>query len=268
MTEGLIINPSEMDRLARLNWITEKILQNGSVTVEELCEQLEVSRMTIHRDLDELEEQGVLRKVRGGATAQRSSLYESSSRYRMRVANLEKEAIARKAVTLIEPGQAILLDDSTTTVILSRHIVNIAPLTIITNCLQILYEMSGKEGIRLISLGGEYVPHYDVFAGLLCERSVESIRANILFMSTSAINESLAFHQDQNVVKTKRSMMASATRKILMVDHTKVRQVALHKLASLKEFNLVITDEKVETSFVRDLQNAGVQVEIAPIESP
>ncbi len=95
----------------RQKWITEFIHEQGSLEVDELSEQFQVSRMTIHRDLDELEQQGVLRKVRGGATVHPSYLFESDIRFRLSAATTEKEAIARDALTLVEPGQVILLDD-------------------------------------------------------------------------------------------------------------------------------------------------------------
>ena len=257
----------ELSRFSRLKWITDTILHQGAVTVEDLCEQLNVSRMTIHRDLDELERQGILRKVRGGATAQRSALFESDIRYRSRSEMREKEAIARLDLKYVEPGQAIMMDDSTTTVALAHLLKDIKPLTLITNCMGIMNEMIGVEDLRLIALGGEYIPHYNAFGGIICERSVEVVRANVLFMSTSAINGELAFHQEENVVKVKQAMLASATKRILMLDHTKVGKVALHLLAPLKEFDIIIFDEGVDREYVHTLQNAGIQVEIAPYQN-
>ena len=73
-----------------------------------------VSRMTVHRDLKILEEQGIVRRVHGGVTVHSSSLVESTILYRSRLADAEKEAIARAAIEMVEPGQAIILDDSTT----------------------------------------------------------------------------------------------------------------------------------------------------------
>ena len=115
--------------------IAEIVLANESVSARDLASRFDVSVMTVHRDLDELERQGVLRKIRGGATPQPSSLFESNVRYRLATAKAEKETLARFALTLIEPGQAILLDDATTTLALARLLPGIAPLTVITNYL-------------------------------------------------------------------------------------------------------------------------------------
>jgi len=249
----------------RQDWVAEYIIQQGSVTVDDLVDRFNVSRMTIHRDLDELEKLGVLRKVRGGATASPSPLFESDIRYREHVTTREKEAIARYALTFIETGQAVMLDDSTTTLGLARMMKETKPLTVITNCLGIMKELNEVKGIRLISSGGEYMPRYDAFTGLICEKSLSSIRANLLFMSTSAVCGLLAFHQEQEIVKVKTIMMASATKKILLVDHTKIGKVALHRLAELSDFDLVIVDSGVDPIYVEEMRSAHIPIEIAPM---
>ena len=142
----------------RQAWITTYILQNGSVQVDELAERFQVSRMTIHRDLDDLEQQGVLRKVRNGATAQPSSLFESDLRYRQGRNLKEKEAVSKKMLGYIEPGQAIFLDEASTLLPLVRMLPAVAPLTVITNFLPILNELSTHKDIHLISLGGNIYP--------------------------------------------------------------------------------------------------------------
>ena len=96
------------------------MLTQPFVAVKDLARLFDVSVMTIHRDLDELEGQGMLRKVRGGATPQPSSIFESNARYRITVARAEKQALANFALTLIEPGHAVVLDDSTTVLTLAR----------------------------------------------------------------------------------------------------------------------------------------------------
>lgn len=253
---------------ARQNWITEYILQNGSVDVDELSDRFNVSRMTIHRDLDELDKQGVLRKVRGGATVLPNYLFESNFSFRLKSAVKEKQAIAVYALNFIESGQAILLDDSTTAITLARLLPSVKPLTVITNCLSILSLLSGEKYIRLIALGGEYMPRFDAFTGLLCENAIASLRANLLFMSTSAISGCIAYHQEQEIVKLKQAMMKSAARKILMVDHSKFGKVALHRLAPLEEFDLILVDSLIKPEFLNELSNAHIPYELAeqPVE--
>ena len=246
----------------RQQWIMDLLQQNNSVDLDELSKHFSVSKMTIHRDLDELYNQGVLRKVRGGATVLPSYLYESDIHYRLKRATREKEAIARYAHTLIEPGQVIFLDDSSTARTLAPLLTNLRPLTIITNCLGILSMLSGERYLNQICLGGEYNPRFDSYTGLVCENAITSLRANTLFMSVSAISNSVCFHQDQEIVKVKQAMMKSSDRKILMVDSGKFGRVALHRLAPLEAFDLILVDSGLDERYQSELQDAHINFEI------
>lgn len=244
--------------------IAEYVLARDSVATKELAARFDVSVMTVHRDLDELERQGVLRKVRGGATPQPSSLFESNVRFRLSSARSEKEALARYALGLIEPGEAVLLDDATTTLALARLLPSLTPLTVITNYLATIQTLRDVPGIRLIALGGEYFPSHDSFTGVVCEGAIAALRADIFFMSTSAVSAGFAFHQEQEIVKIKRSMLAAANRRVLLLDHGKLGKVALHRLAPLTDFDLVVVDAGVDPERLRELRDAKVPVEVAP----
>ncbi len=245
--------------------IAEYVLQRESVSARELAARFDVSIMTVHRDLDELEQQGVLRKSRGGATPQPSSLFESNVRYRLSAARAEKEALARFALTLIEPGQAVLLDDATTTLALARLLPERAPITVITNYLATIQALHAAPGVRLIALGGEYFPSHDSFTGVGCEAAISLLRADLCFMSTSAVSAGVAFHQEQEIVKVKRAMLAAATKRVLLVDHGKLGKTALHKLAPLTDFDLVVVDAGVDDDRMRELRDAKVPFDVAPL---
>jgi DeoR/GlpR family transcriptional regulator of sugar metabolism len=240
------------------------VLANESVSARDLAARFAVSLMTIHRDLDELERRGVLRKTRGGATPQPSSLFESNVRYRLATARVEKEALARYALTLIEPGQAVLLDDATTTLALARHLPQRTPLTVITNYLATIQALHAAPGIRLIALGGEYAPSHDSFLGIVCEDAIASLRADVFIMSTSAVSRGIAYHQEQEVVAVKRAMLRAATRRILLIDHAKLGKTALHQLAPLADFDLVVVDDGVDATGLRALEEAKVPFVVAP----
>ena len=245
--------------------MAEIVLDREFVSARELAGEFGISVMTVHRDLDELARQGVLRKSHGGATAQPSSLFESNVRFRLTYATAEKEALARHALHLIEPGQAVLLDDSTTALALSRLLPALAPLTVITNYLQMINELRDQEGIRLIALGGEYSASHDSFVGVVCESAIESIRVDTFLMSTSALSGGMTFHQEQQVVSIKRAMLRVARRKVLLMDHGKLGKLALHALAPLNAFDLVIVDSGASEAQLRELQDAGVAYEIAQL---
>jgi DeoR/GlpR family transcriptional regulator of sugar metabolism len=251
--------------IRRQQHIAEYVLQHGSVAAKDLASLFGVSLMTIHRDLDELERQGVLRKLRGRVTAQPTSLFESNVRYRLRTARAEKEALSRFALTLIEPGQSVMLDDSTTTLPLAHLLPTKAPITVITNFGMTLSELSGIKGVNLISLGGEYMPSHDAFVGVVCEAAIASVRADILFMSTSALSACSTLHQEPEIVRIKRAMIVSSKRRVLLVDHTKLSKVALHQLASLQDFDLVVVDAAIDEAQINELKECSVPFEVVPL---
>ncbi|MBV9490672.1 MAG: DeoR/GlpR transcriptional regulator [Verrucomicrobia bacterium] len=262
---GAPMGDSHLSRTVRQERIAEFVLQHSSVRVQELASRFNVSIMTIHRDLEELKRHGVLRKVRGGATAQPSSLFESDIRYRSTVTPRQKAAIARLAARLIEPGQAVMLDDSTTSLALAKLLPAFEYLTVITNSLSVLCELSPHKHVHLVALGGDYLPHYDAFAGILCEQAIASLRVNLLFTSTSAVLNLVAYHQEQGIIQVKRAMINSAERSILLVDSTKFGRSALHQLARLQDFDLIIVDDALATSTLQELCNAGANVQLATV---
>ena len=241
------------------------MLEHGSANVKDLAGLFGVSLITIHRDLDELERQGVLRKLRGYVTAQPSSLFDSNVRYRLRVAMAEKEGIASFALTQVEPGQSVMLDESTTALMLAKLLPNKAPLTVITNFVMILNELSEVRSIDLVSLGGKYLPFLAAFGGEVCQASLAAVHADILFISTSAVLDCVALHQDERTMRGKRAMMSSANRRVLLVDHTKFGKVAFHKLASLGDFDLVVVDSGIDEAHLVKLRECSVPVQVAPL---
>ena len=248
--------------VARRKALLDFLLPVGSAQVEEVAAHFGVSRMTVHRDLKILEDQGIVRRVYGRVMVRWSSLVESATLYRSHLSDPEKEALARAAVEMVEPGQAIILDDSTATSRMGPLLVGCKPLTVITNCLAVIETLRDAHGIETVCLGGHYNPRFNAFFGYLCEQAVASLRANILFMSTSAVFAGTAYHQQEEVVKTKRALMEAADRRVLLVDSTKFGTTALIKLAGLKEFDLAITDTGIAAADAEALRNNGVQLRI------
>ncbi|MGO4689971.1 DeoR/GlpR family DNA-binding transcription regulator [Glaciibacter sp. 2TAF33] len=250
-------------KAARLNLIGEVVNQRGFVSVDDLTEQLGVSRMTVHRDLDELQRMSTLRKVRGGASAHRSTQFESDLQFRAMSAVEEKRKMARVAADLVSEGDVVIVDDSTTSLEVVPHLVTRPPLTIITNFMPAMQQVSNHPDINLIGLGGEYAPRYQSFLGMMCERSLADLYADVLFASTSAVRGLDLYHQDQRIVTAKRAMMQSAQRRVLLVDHSKIDHGALHRLGGIDEFTHVIVDDKVDASVIKSFEEAGVTVLVA-----
>jgi DeoR/GlpR family transcriptional regulator of sugar metabolism len=242
--------------------LLDYLLPAGSAQVDELAGHFGVSRMTVHRDLKLLEERGIVRRVHGGVTVHSSNLADSPILYRSRLADAEKDALARAAARLIEPGQAILLDDSTTVGHLAAQIAHCRPLTVITSSLSVIDALKNAQGIETICLGGHYDPRFNAFFGYFCEQAVDSLRADVLFMSTSTVFGLTAYHQQEEVVKTKRMLMAAADRKVLLIDSSKFGKASLIKLAALTEFDEVITDSNLGQAAVDALLKGGVKLTV------
>lgn len=254
---------TRLSQFDRHKAIAEQVIGTGTSRIEELAERFGVSMMTIHRDLDTLATQGLLRKSRGIVTAVATSLFEASTAYRMTRNVAEKRALARAAFEHVEPGQAIIMDDSTTGLYLAELLPQRPPMTVITNFQAVLKALTGQPDLSLISLGGHYYQWCDAFMGNLTIQAVRALRADVAFMSTSAITDGVCFHQADETVLVKRAMFESAKRRILYVDHTKFERRALHALAPLSDFDVVIVDDQTSLEERRRIERADVTLLVA-----
>lgn len=240
--------------------LRDLVTAQGFARTNDLADEFGVSVMTIHRDLDALQAQGWLRKVRGGASCLPSTQFHGSVSERMTAMAQTKHRLARAAAELLAPGQIVMLDDSTTCLSLARQMADHTPLTVITNSLPAVTALSKEPGVSLIALGGTYFPAYDAFMGLHTAQSVESFRADVLFMSTTAVTGGRCYHMSPETVQVKRAMMASAARRVLLIDHTKFANQGLYALAPLTDFDLVLVDDAAPAAEVRRLRDIGVDV--------
>jgi DeoR/GlpR family transcriptional regulator of sugar metabolism len=258
--------PSEVPLAAprdRREQIRARVVDQGFVRIEDLAEAFGVSLMTIHRDLDALQTQGWLRKVRGGATAQPSAHYHGDVRHRAATMVEAKQEIAESALELVEPDQSIMLDDSTTALAVARLLPARSPLTVITNFLTTINLLASEPRVDLIALGGAYYPAYDAFLGLRTVEGIRSLRADILFMSTTAVTNGYCYHQSQETVAVKRALMGAVDRSVLLLDHSKFNKSGLHQLASMTAFDLVIVDSATPPDSLAALRAQGVKLLVA-----
>lgn len=249
----------------RLDAIADFVLSTGTARIEELAEMFAVSSMTIHRDLDTLDQKGILRKTRGFATAVASSLFEASPEYRVRQSKAEKQAVAQAAFDLIEPGQAIMLDDSTTGLHLAELLPQKLPLTVITNFHRIADALIEHSGIQTILTGGQYDRASEAFMGTLTLDALETLRADVVFMSSPAVTDAMCFHQHHQAVLIKRAMVQAAARKVLYLDHTKFSMTALHASTAISDFDTVIVDSLTSPEHIEEIRK--MQVELIVVES-
>ncbi|MGP4021309.1 DeoR/GlpR family DNA-binding transcription regulator [Saccharopolyspora sp. 5N708] len=252
-------------RLLRQQKIIDHVVAQGFASAAELSELTGVSLMTVHRDLDDLVTRGLLRKFHGGVSAQPSTVFESSSDFRLHTHTAEKEALAKDALQFITPGMSVMLDDSTTALALARLLPEVGPLTVVSNYRQVQETLRDVPDIRLIGLGGEYSRTHDSYLGLPCQEMINAFSVDIVFLSTSAMNAQLTYHQEQEIVLVKRAMLASATTKVLMMDASKVARSALHQFAPVSAFDHVLLAGELDAELVEAMREQ-TDVRLSPVD--
>lgn len=243
--------------------IMDLLAEARAVDLDDLAGRFAVSRMTIHRDLDDLEQAGLLRKVRGGATIEAGTQFESDYRIRALQDADAKTRMARAALDLVEPGMTVMVNDGSMAALFGASLTARAPLTVITNNAAVIEPLKEAPRITLIALGGIFNAKFNGFFGLLTETALHKLRADIAFISAPAVAGMQAFHMDDAVIRTKRAMMRAAERSVLLVNHRRFGRSALHALADLAEFHAIITDAPPAPEDRAALDRAGISLTIA-----
>ncbi|MCP4385164.1 MAG: DeoR/GlpR transcriptional regulator [Hyphomicrobiales bacterium] len=243
------MNANSMTKNRRIQFISKVVLERGEVTNEELANSLDVSVMTIHRDLDELERRGVVRKVRNGATAQPSSSFESNIEFRMARAQETKSELCAFAARRVSPGDVLFIDEATTLLPIVPYLAKIGDMTVITNFLPLQRALSSFDEVKLIGLGGEYVPQFDTMSGPICSQAVSQFRATKYLTSSSAIDGETVYHPEVAIAAVKRDMIRAADKSYLLADHSKLNRTALHRVAGIDDFEEIITDRPLSQEF-------------------
>lgn len=242
-------------RALRQRTLLDYVLKVGSVTSAELADVAKCSLMTIHRDLDELANQGLVRKFHGGVSALPTSVFESTSAFRMRRSSESKEKLAREAIKFIEPGMSVMLDDSTTVLALARLLSDFGPITVITNYRPAIEILSDCPDVRLIILGGIYSRTHDSFIGFPNMTGIENYAVDAVFLSTSTMHEGITYHQEHDVVLMKRAMLNAGNRKFLLLDESKIGKTSLNRFAPVSDFTDVVLTEATPSEVISQIRD-------------
>src|SRR4051794_15186527 len=267
--ENLVSQDENLAVGERRDAILRLLLERDSVTVRELTERFQVSTMTAHRDLDALAERGVLRKVRGGATAQPTALYESSLAFRQSEMQEAKDQIARVAASRVEPGSSLVLDDSTTGLAMLPYLAQIPELTIVTTFVSIVDEVAHMtdSALNVIGIGGAYDPKYHAFGGELAGQALRNLRVDQCFVACLVDVKRGAFHREAPQATLKRTMMEIADVSTLLADASKFSKRGMHRIAPLGAFDRAVVDETTDPECIAALRSAGLDVAVAGPDS-
>ncbi|SDN88366.1 DeoR/GlpR family DNA-binding transcription regulator [Alkalicoccus daliensis] len=237
---------SKVDR--RHKNIIKELKKHGKVKVGELSKSLSVTDETIRRDLEFLENQKVLIRTRGGAVQSASEGFEVPSMEREQKHLEEKEAIARQALELVEEGEIIAIDASTTSLQLAKLLPNMS-LTVITNSIHVSIELAKKEQITVILTGGYLRKESMSLVGITSDKIINDYHVNTFFMSCTAIDASWGVSDSHEMqARTKQRIAELADKIVVLADHTKFEQRSLVKWINLDEVDTIISTNDLEDS--------------------
>ncbi|HFU4031487.1 TPA: DeoR/GlpR family DNA-binding transcription regulator [Streptococcus suis] len=229
-----------MNKRERLEEITRLVNKKGTVRISEIVELLNVTDMTVRRDFIELEEQGVLTKIHGGARSNKAFQYREYSHSEKHIQNKEaKQEIAERAAQLIEDGDTVFLGPGTTVAFLAEAIKN-PRLTVITNCMPVFTILSQKKTDFL--LGGEYRQVTESFVGEITNTSLEKMRFSKIFFSgnglkgTDVMTSTLAEAYTQNIA------IKHSLEKYLLLDASKIGKDDFTSFCDLNDVTALVTD--------------------------
>lgn len=240
--------------------ILEEVRRNGGVRVSDLTRQLNVSDMTIRRDLEALAERGLLEKVHGGATsiAEHSTDepgFEAKS-FRQR---REKEAIAKYAASRVRPGSAIGVSAGTTTHALAPYLCEVPGITVVTNSIpvaDVLYR-AGRPDQTVVLTGGLRTPS-DALVGPFAVSAIRALHLDLIFMGVHGMDGRSGF-TTPNLMEadTNRALVSAGRKLVVLADHSKWEMVGISSIAALADADVLVTDDGLEPE-AREILTAEV----------
>ena len=259
--------------------ILDEVRRRGGVRVNELTRKLNVSDMTVRRDLDALAHQGMVEKVHGGAVpVAEASSHEPGFEAKSGLEQSAKEAIARAAAAMVVPGSAIALSGGTTTYALAQHLLDVPDLTVVTNSVRVAdvfhagqhragagARPAGRSGAATVVLTGGVRTPSDSLVGPVADRAIRSLHFDLLFLGVHGLSVEAGLSTPNLAeAETNRQFERSARRVVVIADHTKWGKVGLSSFATLEEVSTLVTDSGIPhetraeiTEHLADLVVAG-----------
>lgn len=245
--------------LERRNLILEKLQAEKRVVVSELSQLYNVSEETIRRDLDKLEKEGLAIKSYGGAVINEDLSIDLPFNVRKNQNVAGKQKMAEIAASMVKDGEHIFLDASTTAVFVAKALKDKERLTVITNSMEILLELSDVSGWNIISTGGVMKEGYLAFLGSKTDESIRSYYVDKVIFSCKALDHEWGIMESQEAFgSTKKAMMGSGRKKILVIDSTKFDQTAFSVAGSLRDVDVVVTDRKPSDKWLDHFEELGI----------
>lgn len=252
------ITYSGFERRERLLQLVEA---RQRVTIEQICDEFSVSPATARRDLENLAQEGKVRRFHGGALALKSAPPEPPFAERSAAQADEKRRIGRAAAELIHEGETVFLSSGTTVLEVARNLRSYRNLTVVTNSLLVTNALADAPGITLIGLGGMLRSSELSFIGHLTELGLNELRVSKVVLGIRAIDLETGLTNDYlPETQTDRKILSISREVILVADHTKCERVSSVFLAPMSVVNTFVTDTDAPPEFTAALEAMGIQV--------
>ncbi|MFS8478112.1 MAG: DeoR/GlpR family DNA-binding transcription regulator [Micromonosporaceae bacterium] len=261
-----------MDRYSRWNSLLELLTETGRISVEEAANRLNVSQATIRRDFDQLAQQQMITRTRGGAVANGVS-YDLPLRYKTAKHSAEKQRIGAAAAALVSAGMVVGLNGGTTTTEVARALavrpeLNSSPegpqLTVVTNALNIANELLLRSRMKIVVAGGVVRPQSFELVGPLGSALLREVTLDMALLGVDALDVSLgaaAHHEGEAAMNS--LMVARARRVVIIADSSKLGRHAFARICPLDRIETLVTDSGASPETVAAFEAAGVRVIVA-----
>ena len=246
--------------IERRNEILEKLQIEKKVVVSELSQLFHVSEETIRRDLEKLENDGLVIKSYGGAVLNEHSIFELPFNIRKNQRVVEKQKIAQEVVKLVHDGESMMLDASSTAVYVTKALKEKQKLTVITNSVEILVELFDMPEWSVISTGGVSGARSFNLVGPHTDEMLRSYHVEKAVISCKGLSlEAGITDSDEQDVSSKRMMLQAAKERILVADSSKFGKTAFTKVAGWDYIDKIITDQMPSQEWMEEFERLGVE---------
>ncbi len=247
--------------IERRNEILLKLQEERKVVVSDLSQQYNVTEETIRRDLEKLENEGLAKKTYGGAVLNDS--FNTDLPYTVRKkANVEsKQRIAEVIAAMIEDGDHLILDASSTALFIAKRMKDKKNITVITNSVEILLELSDRNGWKILSTGGRLKEGGLALVGYQAERMVSTFHVDYAIFSCKGMDQERGLTDaNESDAQIKKMIVKAAKKSILAVDHSKFDKISFTQVCELSEIDMVVTDKEPSESWKQTLASAGIEL--------
>lgn len=245
----------------RHEYILKKLKENNKVSISDLCEEMNVSNVTIRKDLKVLEDKNLLFRIKGGASMNNPYAIDRPILVKETINSDEKNRIARAAVEMIEENDSILIGSGTTAYAVARHLSPNHRLTVITPALKVALELCNKPNIEVLQLGGLIRQSSSSVAGQYAMRILDEVSCGILFLGVDGIDLEFGITISNLTEATLNQKMLQTSQKVvILADSTKFGRRGLGKICSLEDVDYIITDQGISQKYVTALEEAGIKV--------